>query len=108
MKQIVFFLSLVFMLAIFMGCATKPRHHEADLPDPKLFEANFYDIDTNGDGKITSQEFEDYFPPADPKVFETLDLDGDQVVDRDEWRKFAEAHAAKTKQRQPRRRNSGY
>ena len=54
MKQIAFFLSLVFMLAIFMGCAKKSRHHEADLPDPKLFEANFYDIDTNGDGKITS------------------------------------------------------
>ena len=108
MKQIAFFLSLVFMLAVFMGCAKKSRHHEADLPDPKLFEANFYDIDTNGDGKITSQEFEDHFPQAEPKVFETLDLDNDQLVDRDEWRKFEEAHAAKTKHQQPRRRSSGY
>ena len=108
MKQIVFSLSLVFLLTIFMGCATKPRHHEADLPDFKLFEANFYDIDTNGNGKITSEEFKDCFPQAEPKVFETLDLDGDQFVDREEWRKFEEAHAAKTKQRQPRRRSSGY
>ena len=108
MKRIVFSLSLVFLLAIFMGCVKKSRHHEAELPDPKFFEANFYDIDTNGDGKITSQEFEDYFPQAEPKVLETLDLDGDQVVDRTEWRKLEEAHAAKTKQRQPRRRSSGY
>ena len=96
------------MLAIFMGCATKPKHHEVDLPDPKLFEANFYDIDTNADGEITTREFRDYFSQAEPKVFETLDLDADQVVSRDEWRKFEEAHAVKTKQRQPTRRSSGY
>ena len=101
-------LSLVLTLALLTGCSKKQKHHQADLPDPKLFEANFYDMDTNGDGKINSQEFRDYFPEAKPQVFETLDLNGDQAVDRDEWSKFEEAHAAKTRQGEPSKRSSGY
>jgi ABC-type nickel/cobalt efflux system permease component RcnA len=38
-----------------------------------------------------------HFPQAEPRVFETLDVNEDKVVDHDEWHKFEEAHGAKHK-----------
>jgi hypothetical protein len=68
-------------------------------------DAVFKKIDTNGDGKISKEEFRKFFADiaaksgkldadkADQiadKLFEKLDADGDGFLSKDEFRKFAE------------------
>jgi hypothetical protein len=65
-------------------------------------------MDSNGDTVVTWEEFDKYFSQADPRVFEALDLNGDKVVDQNEWGKFRQAHGTKHKRVQPRRPRSGY
>lgn len=108
MKQIVTALSLILVLGLSLGCAKKQRYHETDLPDPQSFQAHFHEIDSDANGMVTRQEFNDYFPDADQKVFTALDLNGDQVVDRDEWNKFRQAHGAEHKKHRPERHGLDY
>ena len=100
MKQIVIALVLTLVLAP-LGCAKKQRFHQTDLPDPKSYEAHFHEVDTNSDGMITWEEFKDYFPQAEPRVFDILDRNEDKVVDHDEWHEFEKAHGAKHQQGEP-------
>ncbi len=76
------------------GCASeKPKmYHEHALPDPEGYNAHFGDMDTNGDERVSWDEFKAYFPQTEPKVFATLDMNKDGVVDHDEWHAFKEAH----------------
>jgi hypothetical protein len=77
------------------GCASKTRHHDADLPDPKGYNAHFGDMDAGADGRVDWQEFKRHFPAAEPKVFEAVDLNKDGAIDHDEWHAFKEAHGLK-------------
>jgi hypothetical protein len=52
-------------------------------------------MDSNGDDLISQDEFKAYFPKAEPSVFETIDLNADNVLDHDEWHKFKAAHGLK-------------
>ena len=101
MKRMAISLGLLLLLALLFGCAKKERFHQADLPDPKSYEAHFDEIDNNGDGVVSWEEFDKYFSQADPRVFETLDLNGDKVVAQDEWAKFRQAHGTKHKRGHP-------
>jgi Ca2+-binding EF-hand superfamily protein len=92
MKRLVVYLLIVSLMTTAFGCAKKNRHHDTDLPDPKSFNAHFGDIDTDGDGNITLEEFKAYFDHADENVFKALDLNGNGTVDHDEWHQFKEAH----------------
>ena len=95
MKQILIALALTLTLGLVLGCAEKEKFHQTDLPDPRSYNACFRDIDTNEDGMVTWEEFEAYFPQAEPRVFEILDINEDKVVDHEEWHQFEEAHGAK-------------
>ena len=95
MNRMVIALALTLVLGLFLGCAKKQKFHQTDLPDPKSYDACFRDIDTNEDGTVTWEEFKAYFPQAEPRVFEVLDVNKDKVVDHDEWHQFEEAHGAK-------------
>jgi hypothetical protein len=97
MKQIAIALALTLTLAYALGCAKKQKFHQTNLPDPKSYEAHFQEVDSNSDGIVTWEEFEDYFPEAETRVFEILDTNEDKVVDHDEWHNFEEAHGAKHK-----------
>lgn len=97
MRQIAIALALTLILAHSLGCAKKQKFHQADLPDPKSYQAHFQEVDSNGDGIVTWEEFEDYFPEAELRAFEILDTNKDKVVDHDEWHKFEEAHGTKHK-----------
>ena len=92
MKKFVFFLSLILVICMLSGCASKSRHHKQDLPDPKGFNAHFPDMDSDGDDLINWTEFKDHFPQAQPEAFKATDLNGDGNIDHDEWHQFKEAH----------------
>jgi hypothetical protein len=94
MKRIAIVLALTLLLAHSLGCAKKQKFHQTDLPDPKSYEAHFHEVDSNSDGIVTWEEFKDYFPQAEPRVFEILDTNKDKVVDHDEWHEFEKAHGA--------------
>ena len=108
MKGTNIFIGLLLFLALLFGCSKKERFHQTDLPDPKSYEAHFDEIDSNGNGVVSWEEFDKYFFQAAPRAFEALDLNGDNVVDQDEWAKFRQAHGTKHKRAQPRRPRSGY
>jgi Ca2+-binding EF-hand superfamily protein len=97
MRQIVIALAFTLILAHSLGCAKKQKFHQADLPDPKSYQAHFHEVDRNGDGIVTWEEFENYFPEAELRIFEILDTNKDTVVDPNEWHQFEEAHGTKHK-----------
>ena len=62
------------------------------MPDPKSFNAHFGDMDTGGDDLVNWEEFKAFFPQAVPEVFQAIDLNGDKLLDHDEWHAFKDAH----------------
>jgi hypothetical protein len=65
------------------------------MPDPQSFNAHFGDMDANGDGLVTWDEFAAYFQNSEEKVFNAVDLNQDGKIDHDEWHEFKEAHGLK-------------
>ena len=92
MKKFVFLLSLILAVGILSGCASQPKHHKDNLPDPKSFNAHFPDMDTDGDDLVSWTEFQDHFTQAGPEAFKATDLNDDGNIDHDEWHQFKEAH----------------
>jgi len=107
MKRIVIALALTLIVGLSFGCEKREKFHQTALPDPNSYEAHFHQVDSNGDGVVTWEEFKTYFPQAEPRVYEVLDANQDKVVDHDEWHKFEEAHGAKHKQVEPGMTGSG-
>jgi len=91
MKQL-FFTIIVILAVLAVGCASGNKHHKTAIQDPESLNAHFGDIDTDGDDLVNREEFKAYFPNADPKVFDAIDLNQDGSVDHDEWHEFKEAH----------------
>lgn len=92
MKKICFSILLVAALFLAAGCSTHSRYHKSPLPSPESYNAHFGDMDADGDDLVKWSEFKDYFPQAEKRVFEALDLNGDEAVDHDEWHRFKDAH----------------
>ena len=88
------FLCLV-ACTLFFACSEKKVYHKTSLPDPKSFNAHFGDMDTNGNGLVSWDEFKTKFPNAEPKVFAAIDLNADNSLDHDEWHAFKAAHGLK-------------
>ena len=98
MKKFVFFLSLILVIGMLSGCASKTQYHKQELPDPKGFNAHFPDMDSDGDGLVSWTEFNDQFPQAPPEAFKATDLNGDGNIDHDEWHQFKKAHGLEHKE----------
>jgi hypothetical protein len=65
------------------------------MPDPKSYDAHFGDMVSDGDDLVGWDEFKAYFPHAERKVFDAIDLNGDHALDHDEWHEFKAAHKLK-------------
>ena len=98
MKKFVFFLSLILVIGMLSGCASKSQHHKDNLPDPKSFNAHFPDMDSDGDDLVSWTEFQGHFPQAPPEAFKATDLNGDGNIDHDECHQFKEAHKMEHKE----------
>ena len=78
---------LGFVMFVLMACAVK----EAKPPDePAMVDYNirFVDIDKDNNGVMTMEEFRAYFPHGDEIVFGEADMDGNGMVDHNEWHIF--------------------
>jgi hypothetical protein len=64
-------------------------HKITEKPD---YSGHFGDMDTNGDEVVDWKEFKEYFPHAEPKIFQEADGNNDQKIDHDEWHEFKELH----------------
>lgn len=85
----------VMLLALMTACHSGGSYHKSSMPDPATYNAHFGDMDTDQDDQVTREEFQAYFPEADMKVFEAIDLDKDNRLNHDEWHQFKEAHGLK-------------
>lgn len=85
-------IALLLPAALFMGCSGHGRYHDAPLGDPSDYRAHFPDMDGNGDGRVDPTEFKAHFPDSNDHVYQALDVNGDGVIDHDEWHQFKEAH----------------
>jgi Ca2+-binding EF-hand superfamily protein len=50
------------------------------------------DLDTDGNGSLSFEEFKSAFPSMDQKAFDFLDTDKDGMLDHDEWQRSKEMH----------------
>ncbi len=90
------FILIVFLtLALVMGCGGQKKMHTGAMPDPAGYDAHFGDIDTSGDDFVKWYEFKKYFPKSEPRVFMTIDMNNDAMIDHDEWHNFKAAHGMK-------------
>lgn len=80
-----------------MGTYHGKKYHSKTPGNPSKFNAHFPDIDTDGDDKVTLEEFKAYFPGEAnlENVFKSIDLDGKGSLDHDEWHEFKAAHGLK-------------
>lgn len=62
---------------------------QAQSSENSVFKEQFAKIDTNGDGKITAEEFLNFkieeTKKVSPQAFKKIDLNGDGVVTEDEY-----------------------
>lgn len=86
---------LCLVMGIIFGCAGEKKFHSEPMPDPSPYNAHFGDMDYSGDDGVKWYEFKRYFPDATPEIFMGIDLNGDGVIDHDEWHQFKEAHGLK-------------
>jgi hypothetical protein len=49
-------------------------------------------MDTNMDEGVDWEEFNSYFPHAEPEIFQKADGNSDQKIDHDEWHEFKDKH----------------
>ena len=82
---------LISMAILAGGCGHK-TYHQGSMPDPKPYMIHFDQLDADGDEVVTWAEFKQQFPDTTADVFKAVDLDGDDVIDHDEWHGFKEAH----------------
>jgi hypothetical protein len=95
MKHFTAWMAAAILAASAGMAAGQAKFHGVELPDPKRYNAHFGDIDKSGDRLVNWEEFKAFFPQAEPKVFDAIDLDQSRAIDHDEWHKFKEAHGLK-------------
>ena len=96
MKRFFLLMSITILITSIAGCSTPhKKYHSTDMLDPQSFNAHFGDMDANGDGLVTWDEFAAYFQNSEEKVFNAVDLNQNGNIDHDEWHEFKEAHGLK-------------
>jgi hypothetical protein len=94
MKNTLAVICTLISISIFLGCSGK-RYHKTQLPDPASYRAHFPDMDLDGNESVGWDEFKKYFPETTPEVFEAMDRNSDKAIDHDEWHAFKRAHGMK-------------
>lgn len=56
------------------------------------YSGHFGDMDADGDGIVTWQEFQGHFPQAEEQAFAGADADRSNGLDHDEWHAFKQAY----------------
>mgnify|MGYP006298441579 CR=1 FL=1 len=100
MKKIVFYLSLAAVLAVSAnGFASshgkmKGMGHSGgmDMAGMAKFNVPVQEIDADGDGDVTWDDFSQKYEGTEKQVFEVIDTDDDGILSESEWDKFKSAH----------------
>ncbi len=100
MKKVVFYLSLAAVLAVsangFAGSHGKMKgmgHGGGmDMAGMAKFNVPVQDLDTDGDGAVSWDEFSQKYEGTDKQVFEVIDTDKNGKLSQPEWDKFTSAH----------------
>jgi|GEM_PF-3221292 len=89
MKKILI-ISTLFFFALAVGAVAGNYHHYSGCG---MFSTKLSDMDPNGDGTVTLEEFNDYMAAGHKGIFDALDTNKDSLIDDDEWTTFIEAHS---------------
>jgi hypothetical protein len=68
----------------------------------KMLIKHFSDMDTDGNGSLSFEEFKNLFPSTEQKAFDRLDGDKDGVLSHEEWHQFKEMHKGMKKHHEKR------
>lgn len=82
-------LAIFSAIALLIGAALTANagHH-----GHSMFSANLKDMDKNGDGTVSYQEYIDYHSERLRWGFDVLDTDKDGSISQDEWETFLKMH----------------
>jgi len=86
------FMICALMVVVGIGCAGAPRQPAPAIENPGEYNICFRELDADGNGEVSSAEFQQRFPQAGGDVLKTMDTSGDGVLDHAEWHAFLAAH----------------
>lgn len=95
MKKTLIIIGAILMTVMVTSCTSQKRYHDKPLGDPSGYRAHFPEMDSNGNGLVTWEEFKNRFPDTNADVFTALDQNEDGGIDHDEWHNFKKAHCKK-------------
>ncbi len=79
------------LLSVSLPCTFAFAASEMTGKDP---EAQFASMDTDKDGKVTSQEFFAAYPQMRETAFESIDSNKDGAITFEEWQGFTQGHSS--------------
>jgi len=89
MKKILIITTLLF-LGLTIGAVAGSYHGHSGWG---MFSAKLSDMDSNGDGAVTLEEFNDFMTAGNKGIFDALDTNKDSLIDADEWTTLIDAHS---------------
>ena len=95
MKRLLLLTIPLVLVMLAVGCSSGKKYHSTAMPDPQSFNAHFGDMDADGDGLVSWDEFSANFEHAEQNVYNAIDLNQDGNIDHDEWHEFKAAHGLK-------------
>ena len=98
MKKMSSYILLAVIVALaLVGCGHQAKQHKAMNMEIKSYDAHFPDMDVNGDGLVSWDEFNRQFADAEKNVFRAIDLNTDGNLNHDEWHEFKAGSGHKMK-----------
>ena len=86
--------------AVFLVCLTASislggslcAEKKEDKTGGNMIKKSFTDLDVNGDGSLSFEEYKTAFPSSEKKAFDFLDSNSDNQLDKEEWQTFTDMH----------------
>ena len=85
-------LAIVISGSVFADCDKDHAYSKIYKYIPGLMDLHFSDLDTDGDGQISMEEFSSRFTTSGEASFKRLDRDSSLGLDRGEWNAFKVMH----------------
>lgn len=86
---------IIFLISLFFIFALSVTPSFASNCEKKKgqnYSGHFGDMDLDGDDQVNWEEFKKHFTKAEESTFKGIDKDGNDSIDHDEWHEFKEKH----------------
>lgn len=84
--------SFIFTVFFILSCAA-PLSAMPGMGGSDNQEERFKEMDKNGDGSLSREEFFERFPQMHEAAFKSIDKNGDKLINLEEWLAFSSSHS---------------